>query len=242
MIGSVTSGDAGAFLTADWRALAMLNFEVEPSVLAPHVPAGTTLDAFQGRTLVSVVGFRFLKTRVLGLPIPFHRDFDEVNLRFYVRRAAPEGPRRGVVFVKEIVPRRAIAWTARLVYGENYVRHAMRHDVRLPDRAGYSWRSGGRWNRLDVAIRGEPELPARGSEEEFVADHEWGYTRRRGRPTLEYRVEHAPWRVWRAVDARLDADVATIYGPAFVPFLTARPASAFVADGSPVLVRRGAPI
>lgn len=242
MIESVTSDDAGVFLGADWRALAMSNFEIDPSVLAPLVPPGTTLDAFRGRTLVSVVGFRFLKTRVLGLSIPFHRDFDEVNLRFYVRRAAPEGPRRGVVFVKEIVPRRAIAWTARFVYGENYVRHAMRHDVRLPDRAGYSWRAEGRWNRFDVAIRGEPALPAPGGEEEFVTEHYWGYTRRRGRPTLEYRVEHAPWRVWRAVDAHFDVDVARAYGPAFVPFLTARPVSAFVADGSPVLVRRGVPI
>src|SRR6187455_2734884 len=115
------------FLTAEWRDLVMLNYEVDPAILLDLVPAGTELDLWQGRTLVSVVDFRFLRTRVLGLAIPWHIDFEEVNLRFYVRREASEGLRRGVVFVKEIVPRRAIAWLARLLYNENYVALPMSH-------------------------------------------------------------------------------------------------------------------
>src|SRR5918996_5117390 len=122
---------ASTFLTAEWRDLVMLNYEVDPQVLARRVPPGTELDIWQGRALVSVVGFRFLRTRVLGLPIPFHRDFEEVNLRFYVRRQAEDGWRRGVVFIKEIAPRWAIATVARVVYNENYAARPMRHRIEL---------------------------------------------------------------------------------------------------------------
>jgi uncharacterized protein YqjF (DUF2071 family) len=73
------------FLTAEWKHLAMLNYEIEPSVLMPYVPRGTELDLWNGKNLISVVGFMFLNTRVFGIPIPFHRDFEEVNLRIYVR-------------------------------------------------------------------------------------------------------------------------------------------------------------
>ena len=117
------------FLTAQWRCLAMVNFEIDPAVLRPFVPVGTELDCWQGRAFVSVVGFLFVDTRVWGWPIPYHRDFEEVNLRFYVRRRAEEGWRRAVVFVKEIVPRAAIAMSARWLYGENYVALPMRHQV-----------------------------------------------------------------------------------------------------------------
>ena len=34
---------------------------------------------------VSLVGFMFKNTRLLNIPIPFHTDFEEVNLRFYVK-------------------------------------------------------------------------------------------------------------------------------------------------------------
>src|SRR5262245_53035082 len=119
----------GRFLTAEWRDLAMLNYEIDPAVLASRVPPGCELDTWDGRTFVSVVGFRFLRTRVLGVPVPFHVNFEEVNLRFYVRRKADSEWRRGVVFVKELVPRRAIALVARVAYGENYVAFPMRHSI-----------------------------------------------------------------------------------------------------------------
>ncbi|HKD03053.1 MAG TPA: DUF2071 domain-containing protein, partial [Terriglobales bacterium] len=121
----------GVFLKADWRNLAMLNYEVEPSVLAAFVPAGTELDRWNGRLFVSLVGFRFLRTRVWGLPIPLHCNFDEVNLRFYVRRMEGSEIRRGVVFIREIVPRRAIATVARNLYGERYVALPMRHRLEI---------------------------------------------------------------------------------------------------------------
>ena len=233
------------FLTAEWRHLAMLNFEIDPKVLHPFVPAGTELDDWRGRTFVSVVGFMFLNTRVFGVAIPWHRDFEEVNLRFYVRRKTSDGWRRGVVFVKEIVPRIAIALTARLVYGENYVAVRMHHHIELesgsvwPHSVSYSWWFRGRENRLELTVGGAPVEPPEGSDAEFITEHYWGYARRRGGCTMEYRVEHPRWRVSRAAAARLDCGVAGLYGSQFVEFLQAAPASAFLAEGSEVTVFRG---
>ncbi|MEW5987663.1 MAG: DUF2071 domain-containing protein [Chloroflexota bacterium] len=241
------------FLTAEWRYLAMLNYEIEPAVLAPRVPPGTELDTWQGKTLISMVGFLFRQTRVLGLPIPLHTNFEEVNLRFYVRRRAAEGWRRGVVFIKELVPRWAIATTARLVYNENYQALPMRHRLRsrqlgmphsstdpaAPVTAEYGWRWRGRWNRLWVQTSGEPQPAVPGSEVEFITEHYWGYATQRDGGCVEYAVEHPPWRIWSVGDSVLDADLDDLYGRPFADALRDQPTSAFLADGSAVVVRRG---
>jgi uncharacterized protein YqjF (DUF2071 family)/predicted DCC family thiol-disulfide oxidoreductase YuxK len=231
-----------AFLTAEWRYLVMLNYDVDPSVLAPRVPAGTVLDLWQGRALVSLVGFRFLDTRLRGTAVPFHRSFDEVNLRLYVHRDLPTGEvRRGVVFVRELVPRAAVALLARLVYNEQYRVVPMRsvvpgRPVEAPGRLTYEWRWGGRWHRLAATAVGTPAVPAPESETAFVTRHHWGYTRQRDGGTVEYEVLHAPWRVWAAESPVLDADVSGLYGPAFVAALSGPPASALIAEGSAVTV------
>jgi uncharacterized protein YqjF (DUF2071 family) len=241
---------AAVFLTAEWRYLAMLNFAADPAVLAPLVPTGTELDVWDGAPQVSLVGFRFLDTRVLGLAVPGHRHFDEVNLRFYVRRRAPEGWRRGVVFVREIVPRRAVAWLARTLYNERYVALPMRHEVEAGGGDGvvaYSWCWGGAWNRIAVRISGPPSAPPAGSEAELITEHYWGYARQRDGSTLEYRVDHPRWEVWASVPGGLELDLAPaaarcLYSDALASFLSAPPRSAFVALGSPVVVRRPVPV
>jgi len=240
------------FLTAEWRSLVMINYAIDPAILAPHVPRGVELDLWEGEALVSMVGFLFLETRLLGWPIPFHRNFEEVNLRFYVRRQSAAGWVRGVVFIREIVPRWAIATVARVVYNEPYLALPMRHavpaatkttDASEAAKAGatleYSWRHGGRWNRLGATLTGELRAMSPGSAEEFIFEHYWGYTRQRNGATIEYQVEHPAWRVWQTSEAHLDADIEALYGAPFVPALSAAPRSASVAEGSPVLVRRG---
>jgi uncharacterized protein YqjF (DUF2071 family) len=232
----------GRFLTAEWRYLAMINYEVDPALLISHRPRGTELDDWHGKTFVSIVGFLFLNTRIFGLPIPFHRNFEEINLRFYVRYRGAEGWRRGVVFIKEIVPRRAIATAARLFYNENYAARRMAHRI---DRDGsavsveYSWRERDVWNRLKLTTTGEAQRLVSGSEEEFITEHYWGYTAQSDGGCLEYQVEHPPWRVWQVSEAALDCEVERVYGRRFVEPLRVKPASAFVAEGSPVTVRRG---
>ncbi|MBL9166314.1 MAG: DUF2071 domain-containing protein [Verrucomicrobiales bacterium] len=234
----------GAFLTAEWRQLVMLNYEVDRALLEPLVPRGTVLDTYQGRAFVSVVGFLFLQTRVLGVSVPFHQDFEEVNLRFYVRRFAGDDWRRGVVFIKEIVPKAAIAATARLAYNERYVCHPMRHQVTTGGdgiSASYEWKVQDRWNRVFARGEGNPRVVRPGTLDEFITEHYWGYTAQRDGSTLEYQVEHPSWRIWSAVESAFDCDVSAVYGDALVEPLSRPPASAFIADGSPVTVHGGRP-
>lgn len=230
------------FLEAHWRDLVMLNYVADPAALVDRIPVGCELDTWSRRAFVSVVGFQFLRTRVLGLPVPFHRDFEEVNLRFYVRRQVDGAWRRGVAFVKELVPRYAAAIVARAVYGENYEALPMRHsNGTIGDRktARYEWRRSGTWEGISATFSGPPAVPPDEAEETFISEHYWGYSRRRDRTTVEYRVEHPRWRVWRAETSSFDCDVATLYGPEFVEALSGPPSSAFIADGSPIVVMRG---
>ena len=234
---------APVFLTADWRWLAMLNYEINPATLAPFVPAGTELDFWNGKTFVSMVGFLFQNTRVKGIPIPFHRNFEEVNLRFYVRRKAGNEWRRAVVFIKELVPRIAIAWTARTFYNEPYLALPMSHQIEKS--AGeiksvmYSWKFNGGENSLQLVTRGEAQPLREGTEPEFITEHYWGYSAQRDGSTLEYQVEHPRWRIWEAREAKLDCDIANLYGKQFAAVLGRPPESAFLAEGSAVTVRKG---
>jgi len=227
-------------LTAEWRHLVMLNYEVDPHLLRDYVPLGTELDSHCGRTLVSLVGFQFLHTRLFGvLALPFHANFEEVNLRFYVRRRENGDVRRGVVFIREIVPKRAVAMLARLAYGENYVRLPMRHRVTstgASKSAEYQWRLPSGWARLYSETADEPAHPAEGSIEQFITEHYWGYSAQRNRGSVEYHVTHPQWRVWKSLRAGFDGDGAEIYGREFGATLQRSPDSAFIADGSPVVV------
>ena len=226
------------FLTANWRYLAMLNFVVDPKIVAPLVPPGTEIDFENGATFLSVVGFLFLDTRLLGFPIPLHRDFEEVNLRFYVRKKSADTWRRGVVFVRELVPRRAIAIVARVFYGENYLALPMKHQidhVELKLNVEYSWRRVRKWESLKMSASGEPQTIPAGSHAEFITEHYWGYTCFRG-GCSEYRVEHPRWKVWNADTFEFETDVAALYGEQFVEPLSANPRSAFIADGSSIQV------
>ena len=234
---------SGIFLRAEWRALAMLNYVVDPSLLLRYVPAGTELDTWEGKTFASLVGFRFLKTRIFGVAFPFHCNFDEVNLRFYVRRADDSWVKRGVVFIHEIVPRWAIAAIARGFYNERYLARPMAHrvDNSNSERIAvmYAWKSVAGWNRINLAAAGEPTLPEEGSHEQFITEHYWGYTKNNRDGCIEYRVEHPPWRVWQATEAAFEGDTEELYGEKLASILKQAPCSAFLAEGSEVAVYRG---
>jgi uncharacterized protein YqjF (DUF2071 family) len=233
------------FLTARWEYLVLLNYAVEESDLAALVPSGTTLDRWAGETLISLVGFHFADTRVRGWTIPHHRNFEEVNLRFNVRRLGSDGRmRRGVVFIRELVPRFAIATAARLIYNEPYISVPMHHRIVVePERGGvveYGWRYRQNDFALSARMTGPPESLVPGSEAEFITEHYWGYTAQRDGRTLEYEVRHPSWRVWVPVEIHFDGPAATLYGPRFGAILRSAPRSAFVAEGSDVTVYPGA--
>ena len=234
--------DDRVFLTAEWRYLAMLNYRIDPDLVAPLVPAETELDLFAGTAFISLVGFRFLSTKVFGIPIPFHRNFEEVNLRFYVRRREGDVVKRGVVFIQEIVPRRAIAAVARLAYNENYRSLPMAHEMEFSGAGlcvGYAWRLGTRWNGLTVRATGDPRPMRDGSAEQFIAEHYWGFCAQPDGGTLEYHVDHPPWRVWDVTGADFAGDAEKLYGAEFAAVLKRQPDSAFLAEGSPVTVYAG---
>lgn len=226
------------FLSARWSHLAMLSWPVDPALLRPLVPAGTELDLRDGAAWASVVGFRFRDTRLRGWPVPFHRDFDEVNLRFYLRRRAPGGWERGVGFVRELVPRRAIAWVARACYNEPYRALPMASAIAVGadgSTIAYRWRLE-RWHGFRVATAGPPAPADPAGRDGWIAEHYWGWTRQRDGGTVAYRVEHPPWRLQPARLLALDADLGATYGAAWGAALAGPPPSLFVAEGSAVTV------
>lgn len=229
------------FLTAEWRKLLMANYIVPPDLLLPYLPWGTELDFWQGRCYVSLVGFMFMKTKVLGMSIPFHRNFEEVNLRFYVRRMGPEGWRRGVVFIKEIVPKPAISLVANTVYGEHYTTHQMRHrwDIKGEKQVvRYDWKPffTPSWYSLGAETAKIAAPIAEGSEAEFITEHYWGYASRGPEKTNEYQVAHPRWEAYTVHTYDIQGDFGKLYGASFESILAGVPSSVFMAEGSEVSV------
>jgi hypothetical protein len=141
-----------------------------------------------------------------------------------------------------VVPMRAIAATARIVYGENYKHFPMRHRIEtegVSRRAEYQWQLGEQWSGLSAQTVGLPAYPQERSLEQFITEHYWGYATRRISGCLEYHVSHAPWQVWATTNAGFEGDARALYGDDLANVLHRRPDCAFVADGSPVIVFRG---
>jgi len=231
------------FLTAEWRKLIMAQYVVDPATLTPWLPAGVELDLFQDRCYVSLVGFLFDRTRVKGLAIPFHTRFEEVNLRFYVRRVEADGSeKRGVVFVREFVPRAAITLIANALYEEPYATLPTRCSISSDAQAlsvQYDWRHREIWQSLAVEASPVAQPIAAGSEEEFLTEHYWGYTKRRDGCTSVYEVRHPRWEIYPIRRHEVVADFAALYGPAFAPLNLQQPASMLLAEGSAVSVHSG---
>lgn len=231
------------FLRAKWINLVMLNYEVDPDILKPYIPPATELDLWEGKCLVSMVGFLFKDTCVRGIKWPFHVNFDEVNLRFYVKHFDGNEWKRGAVFISEIVPKPFIAVTANVLYKEHYRALPMRHSIKRLDsdrkKYLYEWKFDGRWGNKIGGIVNQNDLKPilHGTQEEFIFEHYWGYNKINKKTTWEYQVEHITWNAATVIDPVFEADVAQLYGKAFVPFLAKPPYSAFFADGSDVIVR-----
>lgn len=219
----------------------MLNYEIDPEVLLPYLPYAVELDLHQGKTLVSLVGFLFKQTKVFGVRWPFHTNFEEVNLRFYVKHFDGVRWKRGVVFISEIVPSPLISIIANKLYREPYSSKPMSHAINVNEdiiRATYNWKHKSKWNSIAVTAEVwlnniEPE-----SEEQFIFEHYWGYNKYDDKTTIEYGVEHEMWQVHKVKSWKLDCDIAALYGSAFAPTFSKLPSSVFLAKGSDVLIRK----
>lgn len=237
---------AQTFLTAEWRKLIMANYSVDRSLLEPYLPAGTEFDCYEGNCYLSLVGFMFQNTRLAGkVSMPLHVNFEEVNLRFYVQYTGEEGCKRGVVFIREFVPKAALTFVANTFYGEAYQTVAMRHKWYRSGGAqviGYRWRQGEDWQKLQVATKTTALAIEPGSHEEFITEHYWGYTKLRNGLTSEYEVVHPRWEMYPVKRYALEVDFGKVYGAQFAFLSDQQPDSVILAEGSEVTVRSGARI
>jgi uncharacterized protein YqjF (DUF2071 family) len=229
---------AWTFLRARWSNLFLLNYAVSPALLAKRVPAGLELDLRDGQAFVSLVAFDFLDTRVLGVPWPGYRNFAELNLRFYVRRHGE----RGVVFIREIVPQRLVAWLARVLYNEAYVAAPLVSTIQetadtLTATRQLTW--GTRTYSITVTGSKPATRPGEESVEHFFKEHHWGYVTGRNGRTRVYRVDHPVWEVYPVLSYHLDFDWADVYGPEWEFLARAGPHSMAFALGSPITVSSG---
>lgn len=220
----------------------MVNYVVDPGLLYPYLPKNTELDFYEDKCFLSLVGFRFLNTKVYGIKIPYHINFEEVNLRFYVRYKGKDGARkRGVVFIKESVPKKAITWLANKLYRENYETMLMKHEWSSGNsglRVAYFW-GRFRWNSIWLHAHSESEEIKSGSLEEFIANHYWGFTKVDDQKTLEYEIVHPRWKVYPVKKCYVDVSFDRIYGQQF-SFLRQIPFhNALLAEGSNIKVKKG---
>jgi uncharacterized protein len=229
------------FLKAEWRKLAMANYSVDSKILTKYLPYKTELDVWNNTCFVSLVGFMFLNTKLKGIRIPFHSDFEEVNLRFYVRYKKNGMWKRGVVFIKEIVPKPALTFVANTIYKENYETMKMTHSwVNANDliTVEYKWKKTD-WNSFKV-VAADREIPiSSGSEEEFITEHFWGYTLLSSHKTSEYEVTHPTWNVYPVKEYSIDVDFEDVYGQEFKFLKDLIPKSVFLAEGSEIHVKDG---
>jgi uncharacterized protein YqjF (DUF2071 family) len=231
---------ASTFLQAEWRKLAMANYAVDQKLLQSFLPAKTEIDLWNGTCYVSLVGFMFLNTAIKGIKIPFHTNFEEVNLRFYVRYNDNGEWKRGVVFIKEIVPKPALTFVANTIYKENYETMPMTHAWETKDKAlsvEYGWKKK-RWNSFKVITSVAACKIENGSEEEFITEHYWGYTKTNGK-TSEYGVEHPKWEVYKMKEYAIDVDFGDVYGKQFDFLKSEKPLSVFLSEGSEINVKSG---
>jgi len=228
-----------SFLIAEWRKLVMVNYEVNPEILKPYVPNGTELDFFRGKCYVSLVGFMFLNTKLLGIKIPFHSNFEEVNLRFYVKRTENKDVKRGVVFIKEIVPKPVLTFVANTVYKENYETLPMKHSWKNLENqleVSYEWKVKGKWNKMFVEVDKEQQVIQENSVIEFISEHYWGYAKKNEKETNEYEVKHPKWQYYNVNNYQLDIDFEANYGTVFKLLSSAKPNSVMLLEGSDISV------
>jgi uncharacterized protein YqjF (DUF2071 family) len=227
------------FLRAEWNNLILANYIVPQEVLLPYLPAKTELALFQGNAYVSLVGLMFLNTRVLGLSIPLHTNFEEINLRFYIKYCDNGHWKNGVVFIKEIVSKKSISFIANFVYGENYSTMKMKHyHIESPEsfECGYEWNDGEKWNKLSAVTNKKSNKIIPGSCESFFADHYWGYSKHSDVQTYEYHVEHDVWETLKVTAYSVDCDFEALYGEKFSFLNKQQPNSVLVTKGSEIKV------
>ncbi|RKS03430.1 YqjF family protein [Flavobacterium sp. 102] len=227
------------FLKANWENIIMVNYEIDPEILLPYLPKGVSLDLFEGKAYVSLVGFMFKETKIFNIPIPWIGTFEEINLRFYVKREEGLIVKRGVVFVNETIPYRLVASIANLLYKEHYTVVPTKHlfsKYGQNQQLKFEWLLNKKWNSIFVETNQLAEEMQPNSFEQFIYRHYYGYTKVKENITEEYRLRHRTWKVYPVNRYVIDCDFSAMYGDAFAVLNQTKPMAVFVADGSSVKV------
>jgi uncharacterized protein len=228
-----------SFLTAEWTNLVLINYVIDPEILKKYVQNGTELDFWNCKCYISFVGFLFENVRVLGMKIPFHTDFEEVNLRFYVKRFENENWKRGAVFISEIVPKSAITLVANTLYNEHYKTLPMKHSIIEKENSKsfqYQWKVANKWNAIEIETDKNPIDIETNSEAEFITEHYFGYTKFNDKTTFEYEVRHPRWQQLEVTANHTEIDFEQVYGQKFGFVKDLKPRSVFLAIGSKISV------
>jgi uncharacterized protein YqjF (DUF2071 family) len=228
------------FLKAAWRNLIMANYEIDADLLKPYLPKGVSLDYYEGKCYVSLVGFLFKDTHIFKIPIPFWGSFEEVNLRFYVVRKEAGVTKRGVVFINETVPNKIVAFIANKLYKEHYTAIPTKYHWQIDEtqkQIEYQWKVKQTWNSIKVNASTEKEKMKSGSFEEFIFEHYYGYTKVNENKSLEYKVEHPSWEINQIKNYEINCDFSTFYGDSFKVLNHAKPSSVMLAEGSKVSIK-----
>jgi len=228
-----------SFLNAEWRKLSFANYEVNPSFLSKYVPPGTELDLWEGKCFVSLIGFMFLNTKILGIKVPFHINFEEVNLRFYVKRFENNTWKRGAVFIKEIVSKPALTFVANTLYNEHYQTLPMRHhweENSINRVVAYQWKKNKIWQSFKVCAALTAIEIEKNSETEFITEHYWGYAKVNNNVSNEYEVTHPRWKEYKVESSEIKVDFGMVYGADFEFLNHLVPTSVMLAEGSEITV------
>jgi len=225
------------FLKANWENIVMANYEIAPAILEKYLPKGIELDLYNGKAYVSLVGFMFKDTKIFNVPIFKFGTFEEINLRFYVSRKVGNEIRRGVVFINETVPYKAVAWLANALYKEHYTTIPTRHHwdfTKENKEIKYEWLVNKKWNSIELSASKEKKIMAENSFESFIFEHYYGYTKYNDTTTQEYQIAHPSWLINEIEAYKIDCDFENMYGKDFAVLDKTQPASIFLAEGSAI--------
>ena len=204
---------------AEWREIVVVNFEIDPKILAPYTPPKTEIDFFNGIAFVSLIARTVKKVKPGNYPIFFSRPFEQIQLRFYVKRTGAEGERRGICLIKDYLPKRKLSLLMNRLFKHSFTQVPIQHDSTnfestkpddLPS-AEYRWQINDHWNHIKVVARSQMRHQQKETKESFVLDHHWGYTQNSGK-TFEYYVEYPTWAMWDAQSGSFECDTEQVFG------------------------------
>lgn len=225
--------NSNIFMTGNWENLIMSTYQVNSDLLKPYLPKDTEIDLYKGKALVSIVAFTFSEVCFFGIKIPCHQKFGQINFRFYVKSKIDD--KKGVVFIKEFAPKPLIALTAKLFYNEPYKYKKINYGIFKSNKTikiTYQYKS----IKLTAHSSINTIKQKQNTLEHFVVDRYIAFIKNRKGKTLQYKINHKPWRLMKSANISVNNDILDMMPS---KFKNAKHVSSFFVDGSNVTVEKG---